>query len=253
MTFGRIHTRDHPPNSQHNFGIDASSTLTITMSNNLSPLQRPIARRYSQVYVEIPPSPLHRSIGTPIAQHVSTVTANRKENAPLRASNMFQTQTKSTSASASRKRKLSESDTNVAVAAVPSSSMKKAKLGTNDDKPKATKPSKAAARVQKIQPSNVSEEFPNGFFYCHQCSKKRDSACECPSHTHCTLLELFIIAAGIHCTLNDVHNNRCKVKFCTPCLKNRYGERVDEIKTAIKMQDDPAHVQYETYVWKWVN
>jgi len=59
-----------------------------------------------------------------------------------------------------------------------------------------------------------------------------------------------LIAAGIHCTLRDAHNNRCKVKFCTPCLKNRYGERVDEIKDARKMQDDPAHVQHEDYLWK---
>jgi len=69
------------------------------------------------------------------------------------------------------------------------------------------------------------------------------------AHTHCILLKQFI-AAGIHCTLQDLHNNRCKIKFCTPCLKNRYGERLDEIKAAVKMQDDPAHIRHETYVWK---
>jgi len=153
------------------------------MSLNHSPLQNPVVRRFSQVYVEIPPSPLHRSrtiSGTPVAQHVFSLSANLKENAPLRASNMIQGQTRSTSASPSRKRKLSESDTNMGVAAVPSSSTKKAKLVTDADKPKVMKPSKASASVQKTLPSNATEEFPNGFFYCHQCSKKRDSTCECP-------------------------------------------------------------------------
>jgi hypothetical protein len=176
------------------------------MTHDPSPLQHPTARRYSQVYVEIPPSPLHRSrtsIGTPIAQHVSTLTANRKENAPLRASNMFQTQIKSTSASASRKRKLSESDTNMAVAAIPSSSTKKAKLAT-DDKPKPTKPSKAGALTQKIQPSNVTEEFPNGFFYCHQCAKKRDSPCEYP----CTYA-LYLTETVRHRSWYSLHSKRC--------------------------------------------
>lgn len=152
------------------------------MSHNRTPLHNPLVRRFSQVYVEIPPSPLHRSrsFTTPNAQHVSTLTANRKENAPLRASNIFQAQTKGDSTSPSRKRKLSESDTNMTVAAaLPSSSTKKAKLAADvDNKTK----SKGGALANKTQSSNISEEFPNGFFYCHQCSKKRDAASKsiCP-------------------------------------------------------------------------
>jgi hypothetical protein len=64
------------------------------------------------------------------------------------------------------------------------------------------------------------------------------------------LTQLFAITAGIHCTIKDVHGKRCKIKFCTPCLKNRYGERVDELKAAVKLQDNPTHVRDESYVWK---
>lgn len=24
-----------------------------------------------------------------------------------------------------------------------------------------------------------TDEYPNGFFYCHQCTRKRDNSCEC--------------------------------------------------------------------------
>lgn len=155
-----------------------------------TPLQTPAVRRFSQVYVEIPPSPLHGSrtlSDAPHPQHVSTLSVNRKENAPLRATDMFQTQLKINSTPLSRKRKLSESDANMAIAAIPSSTMKKPKLATGA---KVAEKHKAGTLVPKIQSSNISEEFPNGFFYCHQCSKKRDSASE--THTYPPSLPLFM-------------------------------------------------------------
>ncbi|KAH9165462.1 hypothetical protein EDB89DRAFT_2009556 [Lactarius sanguifluus] len=63
--------------------------------------------------------------------------------------------------------------------------------------------------------SNATPEFPNGFFYCHQCNKKRDAA------------------LGLYCTFNNRTSNllaRCRAKYCRPCLKNRYGQDSDEIK-----------------------
>lgn len=142
-------------------------------------LRNPIVRRFSQVYVEIPPSPLHKSwTDSTSALHVSTVSANRKENAPLQANNMFQTQP-STSGSQSRKRKLSESNsTNMVVVEIPA--LKKPKVAPGKkgaDKPKATQ-TKTSAAVPRGHPSEPSEEYPNGWFYCHQCNKKRDSAGE---------------------------------------------------------------------------
>jgi hypothetical protein len=142
-------------------------------------MQNSAVRRFSQVYVEIPPSPLHRSVSRILtsdnmpAQHVSTLSANRKENAPLR---IFQTQFPATSESLSRKRKLSESDTNAAAPVPSSSGMKKQKLAA--DKLKATKSTKGGPLIPMTQLPNTSEEFPNGFFYCHQCYKKRDPASE---------------------------------------------------------------------------
>lgn len=53
------------------------------------------------------------------------------------------------------------------------SSAKKAKVSTNGkaaDKPKATK----AKTGTQNKPQEASEEFPNGWYYCHQCNKKRD-------------------------------------------------------------------------------
>lgn len=137
--------------------------------NTNTPLKNPVLRRFSQVYVEIPPSPLHRSrsVSIPNALHVSTTSANRKENTPLRVSNLFQIPTTAFTSS-TRKRKLSESTSNM----VALSTSKKPKLISDTqaiDKPKATK--------FKIS-TNTSEEFPNGFFYCHQCAKKRDSTSE---------------------------------------------------------------------------
>jgi len=35
--------------------------------------------------------------------------------------------------------------------------------------------SSGGSKVQDDKPSNANEEFPNGFFYCHQCAKKRDA------------------------------------------------------------------------------
>jgi hypothetical protein len=226
------------------------------MSHGGTPLQSPAVRRFSQVYVEIPPSPLHRPrtlSGSQGFQHVSTLSANRKENAPLRPSNMFRTQMQSTSASPSRKRKLSESDANMAIAAISSSDMKKPKLAAEANKPKASKPSKDGGLIPNAQLSNACEEFPNGFFYCHQCSKKRDFACELSyirNFFASFLIELFVIVVGIHCTMKDAHNHRCKVKFCASCLKNRYGERAGELKATVKAQDNTVHVQDESYVWK---
>jgi len=162
-------------------------------------------RRLSQVLVEIPPS-------TP-GNHLSHVSSSRKENA-LRAS-ASKTATISMNTS---KRKQDETHDQ------PS---KKAKVETTVVKSNATRRPLA----------NASLDFPNGFVYCHQCSKKRDAA----------------ITA--HCTFQDAKSNRrCAAKYCAPCLKNRYGTTLQDVLSTktIPLEQKKRHVSGEGYFYKYV-
>lgn len=56
------------------------------------------------------------------------------------------------------------------------------KTTANKAKPStSTKPGEVRV-ASATKPSNVSEEFPNGHLYCHQCNKKRDAMRR--SHLH---------------------------------------------------------------------
>jgi hypothetical protein len=125
----------------------------------------PTPRRRLQVYVEIPPSPLtahmHRNKPTTDEKFANSSTvhvhgASLKENAPLAGGS-------STSTLHSNKRKLSDRDL---AASMPAIELKKPKLATKILDPNAKKTDKFPA------------DFPNGFFYCHQCAKKRDVSSE---------------------------------------------------------------------------
>ncbi|KAH7888731.1 hypothetical protein F5I97DRAFT_1803661 [Phlebopus sp. FC_14] len=181
---------------------------------------RPLLRRLSQVYVEIPPSPLHRSrAASKHSPHVPTTTASRKENALLYPS-PSQMSTVPALSSSSHKRSL---DRSAEVADQPvtkkSKSNKSAASGIPQDKKLA----------------GPSEEFPSGFAYCHQCNKKRDRA------------------VSIYCTVKDTKGRRCGAKYCKPCLKNRYGLVLEDIlgnseEQQQLMQSD--HVQGQGYIFK---
>ncbi|KAG5639120.1 hypothetical protein H0H81_006709 [Sphagnurus paluster] len=108
-----------------------------------------------------------------------------KENTPLRPANTD---------TSTLKRKLSERET-VPLKADP----KKLKVGD----------------VPEI--NNACPEFPHGFIYCHQCSKKRDALTS-------------ILCTHVYETSLKGVERRCNVKFCAPCLKRRYDEDVCEIK-----------------------
>ncbi|KAI0320792.1 hypothetical protein OF83DRAFT_1081399 [Amylostereum chailletii] len=109
---------------------------------------------------------------------------------------------------------------------------KKLKVSAIDGKSKAS-----SKQGLKGEPSNSSEEFPNGFFYCHQCAKKRD-ACE-----------------GLQCTFKNTASGpdlRCKAKYCKPCLRNRYGEDMEAVLqrgSNVKAKENDGHVR-EGYVFK---
>lgn len=96
-----------------------------------------------------------------------------------------------------KKQKLTESDTNTIPSKTPAKEKDTVKdnlkeLSKDDLKsPKRTATGKvkpttsakpgAAGTLSTVKPTNVSEEFPNGHLYCHQCNKKRDASREsCP-------------------------------------------------------------------------
>lgn len=110
----------------------------------MSTTQRPQAtvRRFKQVYVDIPPSPLH--FYTTMTRHVAPVPSTiLKENTPLRPSHGNMPQ-KLTSVSSKRK------------------------LGDHE----ASSMAEADAKKTKFMASDLASEF----IYCHQCNKKRDAA-----------------------------------------------------------------------------
>ena len=87
-----------------------------------------------------------------------------------------------------KKPKLTESNTNTAPSKTPTkeATAKDEEVSNGDlrlQKKAMTKKIKqitstktgAAGSTPIVQPSNSSEEFPNGHLYCHQCNKKRDA------------------------------------------------------------------------------
>lgn len=198
----------------------------------------PTPRRRLQVYVEIPPSPLtmhmrrnkpttddRPAAGSTVHVHGTSL----KENAPLTASS-------STSTLNSNKRKLSDCDLAMSMAAVET---KKPKLAAKILDPNAKKTDKVPA------------DFPNGFFYCHQCAKKRDVSGGC--FTSLPVCVSYTLPVALQCTLKDT-KGRCKVKYCKPCLKNRYGEDVDAIKITGENSDhQTGHVRGAGYFFKSVS
>lgn len=123
--------------------------------------------RFKQVYVDIPPSPLHSSHKDPRTFHKTplSTSAQLKENTPLRRSNA----SISPMEPLSHKRKLSGASASSpeVVRAMPT--VKKQKLVTATGSSAKSKPGQSSG----VQETN--SEYPSGFFYCHQCSKKRDA------------------------------------------------------------------------------
>ncbi|KAG2345520.1 hypothetical protein BDR05DRAFT_960429 [Suillus weaverae] len=168
-----------------------------------------IVRRLSQVFVEIPSSALHKP-SIPVTSNTTHAVSNRKENA-LRASisqNMIMNK--------SSKRKSDQTF---------DKQSKKSKLETTDIKPTTTR---------RPLP-NATPDFPNGFVYCHQCSKKRDAA------------------LAVQCTREDAKSQRrCNTKYCGPCLKNRYGFALQDIlsSSTVSAAEKKRHVSGEGYFFK---
>lgn len=133
-----------------------------------TPQSHPSVQRLNKAYVQLPASP--HSLSTHLARstpaHV-VASSKLKENTPLRPSLFAMPQ--HVSSSTSLKRKLSDRDTPSQVMDGVVLSSKKSRLSMD-----ASTSLKARQAEPQIPLSNATEEFPNGWVYCHQCNKKRD-------------------------------------------------------------------------------
>jgi len=131
--------------------------------------QHPSVQRVNRAYVEIPPSRLtiHRRV-TVSALHNVQSNNEQKENTPLKPFSLPMSHFDASSASLKRKL-LDREPSSLALEGIILPP-KKAKLSTLS--------SGAPLNVKQVtmnEPAKkISEEFPDGFVYCHQCNKKRD-------------------------------------------------------------------------------
>jgi hypothetical protein len=130
-----------------------------------TPSSRPPKR--PEIYVLVPRSPYSPYASETIGPR-SANESHHNPLTPLRAHNMPITE----SPLAAIKRKRSEGNLDEMEQRVPETKSKRPKVSTVTNKTQSsTKPTGTEA-------SATTEEFPNGFFYCHQCNKKRDSSGE---------------------------------------------------------------------------
>ncbi|VDC04147.1 unnamed protein product, partial [Peniophora sp. CBMAI 1063] len=151
---------------------------------------RSTTRRFSQVYVNIPPSPYRRDSRGGVPKTPSD------ENMPEDAnSNLNDKPT-------SIKRKRDNGDGG-------GQEPKKKRAKVDGEKGGEVKGGK------DTKDGDGNEQYPNGYFHCHQCVQKRDTS------------------EGLQCTYRSAtgaQGRRCKLKYCRTCLKNRYGLDIDALR-----------------------
>jgi hypothetical protein len=130
------------------------------------PRQHLSAQRVNRAYVEVPPSPLTRY--SRVAEHNLLSNNEQKENTPLKLSSHPMSHFDASSTSLKRKL-LDHEPSSLALEGIILPP-KKSKL--------SSVPLGAPLNIKQVtmnEPAkNISEEFPNGSVYCHQCNKKRD-------------------------------------------------------------------------------
>jgi hypothetical protein len=160
---------------------------------------RPLKR--SDVYVLVPRSPY-----SPCASETRTVKgSHHNPHTPLREHNMPIAE----SPLAAIKRKRSEGNLDETEQRAPDTKSKRPKVSTMTNK------TQDSTKLTRTVASTATEEFPNGFFYCHQCNKKRDSSGELRqalimssatsliSFPSRTILHLQDQVLSLNCTLQD--------------------------------------------------
>ncbi|KAI0665936.1 hypothetical protein C8Q78DRAFT_1083504 [Trametes maxima] len=165
-------------------------------------------RRKSQVFVEIPPSPLVSS---------KTGSANPRvlqNNTPLKVVAMNVDQVEDTAlAETSKKRKRKSMGA--------SGASKDGQEGAQSPKPKKSKtdPHTEQEAITETRGKEVKEhraekkpELSEDAVRCHQCARQYE-----PSDV-------------MHCTATRASGQRCVLKYCKPCMRNRYQEDCEAIK-----------------------
>ncbi|KDR75076.1 hypothetical protein GALMADRAFT_156959 [Galerina marginata CBS 339.88] len=190
-----------------------------------TPKSHPAVQRLNKAYVQVPASPLsltsYRALGTP--NHVAS-SSRLKENTPLRAAQLAMMQHASSS-SAFLKRKLSDREPSSLIFDGVNPSAKKSKLSTG-----ATIGALMPTQIKPLLPAgNASPEFPNGFAYCHQCNKKRDIT----ATVRCTVVEKYQTTKD-----KNTKERLCANKYCKSCLKNRYNEDIETLKSEVPGSPD---------------
>ena len=155
-----IRLRPQPPSSP------------AAMSDNKS---RSIPRRHSQVYVDVPLS-IHSRPSTSSEQSL-------KENTPLRPSRTNSQSLMATlgnDGNTSKKRRLLDDDSHAAPEESLSTTTKRARLASAPQTSEKRKVASAKKpKAPTTSPADIpSEEYPHGYFYCHQCNRKRDRSGE---------------------------------------------------------------------------
>ncbi len=190
-----------------------------------------VLRRKSQVFVEIPPSPLHS------AKSAMANRAGLQATTPLKTAAINVNKHPSSSiSSASLKRKS------------PDASHDMPKSNNDPQSPKAKKtkienPSKTDAVVKKTTKITNASDGPatpkstpksklsDGTLRCHQCARLVDPLGKNANHSCAgNRRRLTIHAAIAQCTFNRPKGERCTYKYCKACLKNRYQQDIVAIK-----------------------
>ncbi|GBE81141.1 hypothetical protein SCP_0308670 [Sparassis crispa] len=206
-------------------------------------------RKRRQVYVDIPPSPLHSSTRSARLEHASE--SSLKENAPLQPTPLpSDSSLTSLSSINSRpnKRKLSDASRQI--------SGREELIVSNSKKPRVVtqatpKSDNVHASIQdqgkaaqKVKVATLSLDYPDEtddeLFYCHQCNKKR------------------VVTHIIQCTAKKqplkLHSQRCGAKYCRACLLNRYALELDDIKKAgeigLSKNEKEKHVSGEGFYFQ---
>ena len=187
-----------------------------------TPRVHPSIQRINSVYVQVPVSPLSLDSYRPLKTPIHTASRTKlKENTPFRLQS-------TTSPSTSRKRRLSDC---ISIYDGPISVLKKAKLNAAETPSKI----KAPQNHRIVPTANACPDFPNGYVYCHQCSKKRDILSKFASYTSITFEVFNILIATIQCNIVKHRQTKrkgtverlCTNKYCKACLKRRYNEDLE--------------------------
>ena len=170
-------------------------------------------KRKLQVFVEIPPSPLHTS--TPCSlRHAATPLASKALNTSTSTSNV-----------------------------ISGAPLKKLKIATDNIQPITHKFMSATTK------SEADQKFPNGHFHCHQCRKYRDIECKLVN-CFISYSNSKIAIVRVQCSEKQLKSGKnCPHKYCKKCLSSRYDQHFDNFLNS-KTQSGNQRDASIAYIWR---